>query len=304
MGLFIGNKSQGVHRQYVKSFIEQYDPIINIPTFVAPEIYEHNDQKLGAIISLISSNDIKGTKERIHLLYEGHPGCGKSEIMKWIAHNYPYNSCFISADPSTASLKGHGGLKDGGVKIFNRYSGGTVFIDDIELMKKTDDLRDVMESGKYNLSKGGRHEEFEAQCRIVAATNDVNNLSWPIKSRFDLAYSFKTPDVDASIGILQSILVNDSIKSIKDNPNIKTNFFIKYINVTQDFYPYINLNNKSISKIFDTIKSDGQGRSGRWLRSMVIVAKCIAKMYLSDVTDEHLLMAYEIKKQSDKVLYP
>ena len=178
-------------KREMEEFAKEYDGYSCLPVIVCPEMVGRTDVKQGLLCSLVNQYDTelgksRKRRERIHILLSGKPGTGKTIPLEYLAHSW--GAIYISTDPSAATLKGDSRKTNKGVQIFRAYNGGIVCIDDIELMKDINLMRDVMESGKYSIDKGGGHEEYNAQCRIIAATNKIDDIPLPILSRFDLIY--------------------------------------------------------------------------------------------------------------------
>lgn len=188
---------------------EMCDLLTVLPYLFCPEYEGRQDVKQGLLCMLVSPTDYelpngRMRRDRIHVLLYGLPGTGKTKFQEHL-HNQ-WNSCMLTADPSMASLKGDSRRKDKGVQIFNQYHKGIICIDDIELMSDSDMMRDVMERGTYTITKGGKHEEYDSQCRIVAATNEIQSLSPAMLSRFDLIFDFTKPTIRETMEIAHTTL--------------------------------------------------------------------------------------------------
>lgn len=282
-------------------FSKEYDPFMCLPMVFCPEMVGRTDVKQGILCSLVNPIDTnigksRRRRERIHVLLYGTVGTGKTIPLEYLAQSW--GAIYISADPSAATLKGDARRANKGVQIFSAYNGGIICIDDIELMKDVDLMRDVMESGKYTLDKGGIHEDYDAQCRIIAATNDIDNLSPAILSRFDLIYDFNLPNIDESISIAKNLLEIDEL-----NRDLELNYgFIEsYIKIASQYVPQKENKEEIVNVMSQTFTSIG-GRSGRWIASVYRIARAIAKMRMKSMGPMEVVEALDMKCRSDKII--
>lgn len=282
-------------------FSREYDPYTCLPMVFCPEMVGRTDVKQGLLCSLVNPLDTnigksRRRRERIHILLYGTVGTGKTIPLEYLSQSW--GAIYISADPSAATLKGDARRANRGVQIFSSYNGGIVCIDDIELMKDIDLMRDVMESGKYTMDKGGIHEEYEAQCRIIAATNDIENISPAILSRFDLIYDFDIPGIYESISIAKNLLdIDESDLDIELNYD----FVESYIEIASRYTPRKE-NKEEIIEIMSSTFNRIGGRSGRWIASVYRISRAIAKMRMKSVGPAEVIEALNMKCRSDEVI--
>jgi len=282
-------------------FSKEYDPFMCLPMVFCPEMVGRTDVKQGILCSLVNPIDTnigksRRRRERIHILLYGTVGTGKTIPLEYLSQSW--GAIYISADPSAATLKGDARRANKGVQVFRAYNGGIVCIDDIELMKDVDAIRDVMESGKYTLDKGGVHEEYEAQCRVIAATNDIESISPAIMSRFDLIYGFDTPDVSESISIAKNLL---EIDELGHDIELNYEFIESYIKIASQFVPQKE-NKEEIMDIMSQTFNKVGGRTGRWTASVYRIARAIAKMRMKPMGPMEVAKAIDMKCESDTVI--
>jgi len=242
------------------------------------------------------------TRDRIHVLLYGKPGTGKTMLMEPLEKNY--NALYISMDATAASLRGDGRKDDHGAKIFNECHGEIICMDDIEKMKDQDVLRDVMESGRYTVTKGGEHVEYDGQCRIVAATNDITKMPVPVRSRFDLVFKYDFPTIQQAMGIVEQML-NNRENVIDYNPILS-----HYIGMAKAHEPKI-VDKEKISALFEeyfkryghpTDAGEPGGKEGRWIVGIFRMAKAIARLNLGDIGPDQITQALNMKKSCDEIL--
>jgi len=277
--------------------------ISDICELLFPNVSGHQNTKLGLLSMMTSQWDTPTERERLHLLLHGKPGTGKSALMLPLEQNW--GSKYISTNPSTASLKADARRKDRGAQIFTKNDGNIVCIDDIELFTDMDSsLRDVMERGFYSDTRGGVDLEHAARCRILAATNDIKKMPSPISSRFDLVFNFDFPTVNQSLDIVHQMLHSN-------NDNIDYLPMLQYyISMAQSHTPSI-LEKEKIEEQFKIhFKKYGQpneegeqkGKEGRWIATVIRIAKAQARIKLGDVGTAEITIALDMKRNSDKIL--
>ncbi len=271
-----------------------------LPTIIKilfPDVSGYDDIKIALLCLLANQWDGKH-RERIHILLYGKPGCGKTVLMEPLEKNW--GALYLSCDPTAASLKGNSSIKDGGAKIFNQYHGGIVTIDDIELMKGVNALRDVMESGRYTITKNGIHNEYDAQVRIVAATNDIKLMPPPIVSRFDLIFKFDYPTIQQSLDILHNLLQEED-QSV--NGEAYLNFYFYMVQTHEPKATDKNAIKLLVKENLETYGIDNdEGKEGRWIAGILRLAKAYARIRLTDIGAEEIEWALAMKRQSDEVI--
>ena len=174
--------------------------------------------------------------------------------------------------------------------------------DEIEAFSDINTLRDVLESGRYVETVGGKYEEFESQIRYVAAANDVSKVPSPILSRFDLVYHFEQPSIDESVQIARRM-----IAGIK-NPDEVDNMMRVYIGVAMGLNPAARPKelrdlDKKVQPFIDHFEAEDTGRSGRWIQSVLRIAKALTRLKLQDeITEVEIMEAIIMKTESDAEL--
>ena len=268
-----------------------------ITKLLFPDVSGYDNVKL-ALLCLLSNQWDGKHRERIHILLYGKPGCGKTVLMEPLERNW--GALYLSMDPTACTLRGDSRKEDGGARLFNQYHGGIITIDDIELMKGVNALRDVMEIGRYTVSKNGIHNEYDAQVRIVAATNDVRLVPPPIVSRFDLIFKFDYPTIQQSLDILHNLLQEGDETS---NSEAYINF---YFYMVQTHEPKVTDKNAIKLLVKGDLETYGidkdEGKEGRWIAGILRLAKAYARIRLTDIGAEEIEWALAMKRQSDEVI--
>jgi DNA replicative helicase MCM subunit Mcm2 (Cdc46/Mcm family) len=286
----------------LRAAVKEPGTIDQIGDLLFPGVSGHSNVKFGLLCMMANQWDLPNERERIHVLLHGKPGTGKTALMWPLELNW--GAKYISMDPSAASLKADGRRKDRGSMIFNRSSGGIVCIDDFELMQNKNTLRDVMERGRYADDKGGADKEYDAYCRILAATNDLRKIPEPIVSRFDLVFRFTFPTIEQSMDIVRQML-NCGDESIDYLPILR-----HYIYLVQTHTPattHKSLIEEEFEKYFDkygmpTEEGSKGGKEGRWIYTISRLSKAIARTNLGNIGPAEVARALEIKHESDEIV--
>jgi len=287
----------------VLEFSREHDPFSSLPAVFCPELVGRYDVKRGLLCMLVNMQDRnvgsgrKRNRERLHILLYGEPGTGKTIPLDYLSREW--GAVYISANPSSASLKGDARRKDRGVQIFSSETGRVVCIDEFELMEDTDTLRDVMEIGKFTLTKGGHHEEYDAQCSVVCAANDITKLSPAVLSRFDLIYGFDEPTYDESVEIARNLI---EIEEDPSSSEITKDFLKEHIGISSDYNPRIRESAEVLSQLELHFRKSRKGKTGRWISSVFRISRAIAKIRLNDWGVEEVKCALKMKSYSDSVL--
>lgn len=288
--------------QELRALIQEPNTINEIADILFPGVSGYPEVKLGLMCLMANQWDAQDSRERIHVLLYGKPGTGKTALMSPLEENW--GAKYISMDPSAASLKSDARRKDKGAQIFNKCDGGIVCIDDFELMSDKNTLRDIMEKGKYTDTKGGVDEEYNSHCRILAASNDLHKIPAPIISRFDLIFKFIHPNIHQSMDIVRQILNGGS-----DKPD-SLPMLQHYIYLVQIHEPKTVQRNEIEMQFEDYFKKYGipteegeeGGKEGRWINSIMRIAKALARLHLSDLGPEEVKCALAMKHKSDAVI--
>ena len=287
-------------REILTEMADGEDFLRVVPEFFCPEVVGHTDVKLGILCCLANQWDSPDGRDRINILLKGQPGCGKTVFIDHLRDHW--GALYLSGEAKKSSLQGDGRRNDGGTRLFAKYNGGIVVHDEIEAFSDINTLRDVLEGGRYVETVGGKYEEFEAQIRYVAAANDISKVPTPILSRFDLVYHFDMPSVNESIQIARRI-----IAGVKNRETTDEMLHI-YIGAAMGLNPIVRPKDISdleakVQPLADHFTSIDEGRSGRWIRSIIRIAKALARLKLKDeVTGVEIAEAIEMRTTSDNEL--
>ncbi len=206
-----------------------------IPNYLAYKLHGLNNVKNAITLQMFA-------KERVHVLLLGDPGTGKTEFLQSVEKIYPITSFGLGSGTSGAGLavtiKGKT-VKPGLLPAANK---GICCIDELNLMKKDDyaSLYSAMEKGFITYDKGGSHNKFDADVRLLATANPIGDkfrgntrdavirqlpFETALLSRFSLIFLIRKPDLKTFMNIAKEIVEK---KQLKLNP-ADIEFIQKYI---------------------------------------------------------------------------
>ncbi|ORM40291.1 DNA replication licensing factor MCM3 -like protein 1 [Babesia sp. Xinjiang] len=221
--------------------LAQSDDCLGILTrSIAPSICGHEIVKRGILLSLVggpesdeaSDHRIRGD---IHVLLVGDPGCGKSQMLRFVMNLLPGTvsttgrgstgvglTAALVVDPDTGERRVEGGAMVMGDRR-------VVCIDEFDKMQPGDRvaIHEVMEQQTVTVAKAGIHTTLNARCTVLAAANplygcwsedmDVSQqlcFERSLISRFDLIFVVRDAATDMEDErIAEAVLRNITQKS-------------------------------------------------------------------------------------------
>ncbi|GBE62314.1 DNA replication licensing factor [Babesia ovata] len=236
----LSNEITDDDRAKFKQLAQREDCLSILTRSMAPSICGHEIVKRGLLLSLVggqasdesSDHRIRGD---IHVLLVGDPGCGKSQMLRFV----------MNLLPGTVSTTGRGSTGVGLTAAVvvdqetgeRRVEGGAmvmgdrriVCIDEFDKMQPSDRvaIHEVMEQQTVTVAKAGIHTTLNARCTVLAAANpsygcwsedmDVSQqlcFERSLISRFDLIFVVRDSATEAEDErIAEAVLRNLTQKS-------------------------------------------------------------------------------------------
>ena len=268
------------------------DYLDHYANYICPEIYGHRNVKKAILLMLASkTDDIKGQRQRIHILLEGMPGTGKSVLVDWITEHF--NAIYSDSNSTRVGLTADAskGQLTGG--LLAKAHNNIIVVDEIDMLQDREALREAMEKGIIHIAKGKIDEDIPAKVRVIGCLNNIENLSPALLERFDLVFKFKTPTPEESKKISEKLLQ----QYFRQTTNTKIEEIKKHLEAIENFTPKIEDKeyqsvDKAFKLYFDYTK---RGKSGRWIASIIRIARAIAKINMRNVTSIDFLEALSLK---------
>jgi DNA replicative helicase MCM subunit Mcm2 (Cdc46/Mcm family) len=195
---------------------------------IAPEIWGHEDVKKAIILQLAGGvakkqEDAVRTRGDINVLLVGDPGCGKSQLLRFVSQSAP-RAVYATGKGSSGVGLTAAVVRNSQTREFHLEGGalvqadrGVCCIDEWDKMAESDrtSLYEVMEQGTVSIAKGGIMTSLNARAAILAAANPAwgrynptktpaENINLPpaLLSRFDLLFVIRdvvSPEKDRQL---------------------------------------------------------------------------------------------------------
>jgi len=282
-----------------------------LPNLIAPHIIGMDAIKKVASWQLFS-------RERFHLLLLGDPGTGKTEILRGSALFAPISSFGLGSGTSAAGLSAAKKGKDLVKGLIPMAHKGICCIDELNLLQSKDRgaLLNAMEKGFVTYDKGGKHEEIEAEIRVLATANPKGdrfigeNVKFlkeqmpfdpALLSRFHYVFFVRRPTKEQFLEITKKLASDEAEKKI----NAEDVRFIKeyVVFASKQKVEFNKSLEPVITDVFDDLKSHENEflveLSPRLVIGVIRSAKARARMRLSEkVTKEDIKEVLKAFKMS------
>lgn len=274
-----------------------------LPKFICPNLVGEDFGLIrqSTLLMMVTQQDSTQSRMRLHELFVGEPGCGKTAFMlDWNEH---FDGVFVNAEhASKAGLCGdaRGSGTPGLLTTFNGYM---VIIDEIDKMASKDQngLLQAMGEGQYTITKGTIHETYPAEIRAMASANKVSKIQSPLLDRFDFVYYLDRPARKERADTIPKIV--DNFFGEVDKKKTKTiELYLKWI---EDFKPEVVKEDlKTIYKFLQTYITDTHTDIDKISRrnleySILRISYALAKLERKNISKNHMKQAILFK---DKIL--
>lgn len=237
--VFIANQIQSLELKKFESLTEETiqqfrriakrkDALDILAGWVAPSIYGHENVKKGLVLMCLGGNAIESDGFRIrgniHILLQGDPGNGKSQLLTFIKNVMPqciYTSgkgCSapgLTASVSMCSDESSISLSAG---AFVLADGGILCLDEFDKIneKVIQAIHEPMEQQTVTITKAGMNAQMNSRCSVLAGANN-RDLPVTLLNRFDLIFNlYSNNDSQEQLKIANHLLDRTNQK---DNEN-------------------------------------------------------------------------------------
>ena len=185
--------------------------------------------------------------------------------------------------------------------LLSDCDGNILLADELDKMpfKDQNGLLQAMEEGTYQITKGGHHEKYKAEVRVIGTTNSLDKIQRPLLDRFDFVFNVGTSTRQVRANNVGSI-VNGFISSQNDKHGIFINEYLKWVGDYE-----VDITDKDRFMLRDVIKNyilntntDIKNVSYRSLEySILRIAYATAKIGRTSIKREHVDTAIWLKDQ-------
>lgn len=265
---------------------DDYDAVNYWAERINPKLIDMERAKKAALLSVASHGDHYGDRGRVHVLFEGEPGTGKSKLRMWLKSKLGAHS--VSQRTTDVGLTGDARGDKITQGALPKADGGVLTIDELDEFKPDDrqGLLEAMSEGTVEITAGGMEAEFSAAARIIAATNSTGAFSPELLDRFDFHLNLETPDDDERKEIAES-QIDQWFRSKGDYDGLELREYLRWIKPYEPDFPS-EARQKAASFIGSYIDLDGGDGGVRQDESIIRVAYTIAKLHRSPVKPEYI----------------
>jgi replicative DNA helicase Mcm len=289
----------------IEKFASESNILERMASKVAPGIIGHVSEKKAMVLQAAGCEDMTGGKirrrGRIHILFVGDPGTGKSQLLM-AAKSLSPKTVYVtdaSAAGLTAAVDEVNGKRVMVAGVMVLADNGIAAIDELDKMRKADreGIHPAMESGEIKKSKAGLHASFKSRASVIAAANpkygkfdvgepiaDQVSIEIPLLNRFDLIFIL----IDKNGSEAYEIEKAKKILSY-NSTSAKSDFLTKYISVASQIHPQLT---EEVSTLIAHYYSDVRKKKGestinpRTLESIKRLTLASARVRMHELTDK------------------
>jgi len=204
--------------------------------YVAPTMSERRRARTATLLSLASEPDRNGVRGRIHALYPGPGGTGKTVLRDWVKNTF---DCAYGVGPgsSDTGLRYNANVNKPGK--LHMADGGVLCVEEFDKFDRDEweATYESMSDGYFEVDKGGVDAEIDAETRIIAVCNETRPFSQPLLSRFDFIVEMDEYDAAETITVGEDITDQFISAFIKDEDGAARPFLPQYLSYIQGFRP-------------------------------------------------------------------
>lgn len=164
--------------------------------------------KKALLLSIASDEDKFGDRGRLHVLLYGEPGSAKSQLISWIV--YQLGAHFCSQRTSKVGLTADATGNELTPGALPRANKDILCIDELDKYNNADrqGMLEAMEEGKVHIEVGKISATLDAEVRILAAANRIQDFSEELLDRFDFKFEMLAPVGEMQKKVTCSIVKN------------------------------------------------------------------------------------------------
>lgn len=266
---------------------DDYDPVNYWSEYINPKLVDMERCKKAALLTVASHGDQYGDRGRVHTLFEGEPGTGKSKLRLWLVSKLGAGSA--SQRTTDVGLTGDARGDEITPGALPKNDKGVLTIDELDEFKPKDrqGLLEAMSEGIVEIEAGGMSATMDARVRVVAAANSVEQFSPELLDRFDFHIQLDKPEGEERKEIAESQI--DTWFREKDGySGQELQQYLNWIRPYEPDFPQ-DAREKASSFIGSYIDLDQNGDGGvRQDESIIRVAYTIAKLARTDLRAEYV----------------
>lgn len=260
---------------------------------INPKIEGMIEVKRAILLCLASHGDEYGDRGRVHVLMYGDPGSAKSALASWV--HYHLDAEFCSQRTSQVGLTGDGRGDEVTPGALPRAHKRTLCVDEMDKFGNKDrqGVLEAMEEGKVHIDVGKHSVTLDAECRLIACANRIDEFSPELMDRFDFKFDMKKPTGDAEKLVVSSILKT----WFRNKPGYNGIDLKGYLAWTRDFKPDMGDSARERADVLMHMLIDFDESSAGSVRrreSVIRVAYTIAKLNRRNVEIDDFLRSIRI----------
>jgi DNA replicative helicase MCM subunit Mcm2 (Cdc46/Mcm family) len=261
---------------------------------VCPEMTGRRRARTAALLSLASEPDRNGVRGRIHCLFPGPGGTGKTVLKDWVKYTMR-DAVGCGPDSSGAGLRYNANTGQLG-KLAQAHH-GTICIEEFDKFEREGwtACYESMSEGYFEVDKGGMSDEIPSQCRVIAVCNEVP-FPQPLMTRFDFVIEMDDYDTDETVDVSADQYDHFREAFVEDSDEPRRPLLPQYLSWIEDFRPSLDAEtHREVVRLLERlIRERGETGDIRGKLAYLRVAYTIAKLNHRDVSVSDWVRAVEL----------